>query len=99
MHLTAPFSSALYPVRHRPTKIGVRPTASACHYGTGLQCITANEPSETTGHSPYAPQSLVLNERSSRSGWGSWGGSGPKTHRGMHLLEKIMIFQGFEQLI
>ena len=47
---------------------------------------------------PPPPPSLKTSKKWVSSG-GVWGGSGPKTHWGMHLLDKIMILQGVQLTI
>ena len=48
---------------------------------------------------PPPPTSLKSSKKWVSSGGGGSGGSGPKTHWGMHLLDKIMILQGVKPTI
>ena len=48
---------------------------------------------------PPSPPNLPQNLKKLGFKWGALGGSGPKTHWGMCLLDKIMILQGVKQTI
>ena len=48
---------------------------------------------------PPTPPTLLENLKKVGFKWGGLGGSGPKTHWGMHLLDKIMILQGVKLTI
>ena len=48
---------------------------------------------------PPRPPSLKTSKKWVSSGEGGLGGSRPKTHWGVHLLDKIMILQGVKQTI
>ena len=50
------------------------------------------------GVTPHPPPSLKTSKKWVSSG-GGLGGSGPKTHWGMRLLDKIMILQGVKPTI
>ena len=50
-------------------------------------------------HTPPCHRRMVITTVVSSGLGGVWGGSGPKTHWGMRLLDKIMILQGVKLTI
>ena len=56
-------------------------------------------PKKGGGHFLTPPPHLPQNLKKVGFKWGGLGGSGPKTHWGMRLLDKIMILQGVKLTI
>ena len=63
----------------------------------GWKCLWRGHPAQPTDQlkPPHLPQNL----KKVGFKWGGLGGSGPKTHWGMCLLDKIMILQGVKLTI